>query len=254
MTAHIALLFFSLTFILPAAAIPLSRDNGIHLVIAQGPPISELKATDLSSSHKALSILQTHLGPDGIASLIQDDLDAADTFWHETTTNSSGAFVGSDTRVKGLVSPDILNSTSWLEWFSTAGVGFPNRMTAAEPEHYLEMTITDGSTSYSNLIEGWGGGPITHFQAPLVPKQVFMPRLPEFPTQFSAALTLLDGTVFGYSLTAVRDLPNGSGLEVFEGMWFPDSTPEYITEGAKAHLAIEVSNWLLFAYSDTISG
>ncbi|KAI0600172.1 hypothetical protein F4775DRAFT_548310 [Biscogniauxia sp. FL1348] len=236
-----------------AGAVPINvRRQAVNLpltIIEGSPDATELA---LSQATEVLYLYHSRLGQDGTTALVEPDLAAADTFWHATLANSTGGYVVGKTRIQASAPPAVFNATSIQDWFIAGGTGWPNEFLESSPTHYLSLSAggTGDENAMVESIEGWGQGPITYFKGIIEDKPAFLPAMEEFPeeAQSALALTLKDGTVLGHSLTAARDLPDGSGVEMFQGIWVPDSTPAYVIEGLTQHLTVEFSNWLRFAY------
>ncbi|KAI0811659.1 hypothetical protein GGR55DRAFT_80509 [Xylaria sp. FL0064] len=217
----------------------------------------DLTALELPQANKAILLFRTRLGENATHALIAPDIAAADTFWHQTVSNSTGKFVGGTMRARGYAPSNIFNATTVALWFYYGGTGWPNDFLKTSPEHYLSLSgagVRDPKAAIES-IENWGPGPITYFKGIPETKPDFIPDLgSEFPAAFqsSLALTLADGTVFAHSLTAFRNLAGGEGVEIYQSIWIPDSAPAQVLEGLKAHITVEFSNWLKLAYKKAI--
>ncbi|KAI1498875.1 hypothetical protein F5X99DRAFT_392077 [Biscogniauxia marginata] len=211
----------------------------------------------ISQASDVLYLYHSQLGQDGTTAVVEPNVAAADAFWHATLSNSTGGHTVGKARVQGFADPAVFNATSIEAWFAAGGTGWPNDFLETSPQHFLSFSAsgTSDGKSVVESVEGWGKGPITYFKGTLTERPAWVPLLEEYPeaAQSVLALTLKDGTVFAHSLTAARDLPDGSGVEVFQGIWLPDSTPAYVVEGLTQHLTVEFSNWLRFAYGKAIA-
>ncbi|KAI1183532.1 hypothetical protein F5B17DRAFT_443353 [Nemania serpens] len=216
----------------------------------------DLTSLELPQANTAILLFRSRLGEKGTHDLVAPDVAAADAFWHRTLSSSTGKFVGATMRSRGYAPTRVFNATTVGLWFLTSGTGFPNGFLETSPEHYLSLSAggTTDPKAVLESIENWGPGPITYFKGISEAKPAFVPELREFPAEFSTtlALTLADGTVFAHSLTAFRDLPGGGGVEIFQGIWIPDSAPAEVLAGLEAHITVEFSNWLKLAYKKAI--
>jgi hypothetical protein len=217
---------------------------------------TDLTGLELPQASKAIHLYRSHLGENGTSALVKSDVAAADAFWHKTLSNSTGKFVGATMRAQGYAPHEVFNSTTVKLWFYFSGTGWPNDFLETSPEHYLSLSgpgVRDKQAT-TESIENWGPGPITYFTGILEEKPAFMPSLNDYPPadQRPLALHLADGTLFAHSLTAFRDLPGGNGVEIFQGIWIPDSSPAEVLEGVRAHITVEFSNSLKFAYRKAI--
>ncbi|KAI0478349.1 hypothetical protein F4859DRAFT_54595 [Xylaria cf. heliscus] len=245
-----------LTAALGALAGPVTRRPAeLPVVVIQGAS-KDLKSLELAQADKAILLFRSRLGENGTNALIAPDVAAANTYWHQRLANSTGKFVGGTTRVQGYAPQSFFNSTTVARWFYFGGTGWPNDFLSTSPEHYLSLSgpgVRDPKAAIES-IENWGPGPITYFEGIPEPKPAFIPALPEFPADYQSpqALHLADGTVFAHSLTAFRDLPGGHGVEIFQGIWIPDSAPADVLQGLRAHITVEFSNWLKLAYQKAL--
>lgn len=159
-------------------------------------------------------------------------------------------------RAQGYAPHSVFNATTVGLWFIAGGTGFFNDFLKTSPEHYLSLSAggTTDPKAVIESIENWGPGPITYFKGIPETKPAFVPELREFPAQFKStlALVLADGTMFAHAVTAFRDLPGGVGVEIFEGIWIPDSAPTEVLAGLEAHITVEFSNWLKLAYKKAV--
>ncbi|KAI1638595.1 hypothetical protein F4809DRAFT_659719 [Biscogniauxia mediterranea] len=212
------------TFCALSGAVPINvrrQDVNLPLTIIEGS--TDATELALSQATKVLYLYHSRLGQDGTTALVEPDVVAADAFWHATLANSTGGHVVGKTRIQASAPPAVFNATSIQDWFIAGGTGWPNDFLESSAEHYLSFSAggTGDEKAMVESIEGWGQGPITYFKGILEEKPEFLPAMEEFPeeAQSALALTLKDGTVFAHSLTAARDLPNGSGVEMFQGIW-----------------------------------
>ncbi|KAI0431589.1 hypothetical protein F5Y09DRAFT_184415 [Xylaria sp. FL1042] len=245
-----------LTAALGALAGPVTKTpTDLPVKVIEGSS-KDLTALELPQANKAILLFRSRLGENATHALIAPDVAAADTFWHKTLSNSTGKFVGGTMRARGYAPSSIFNATTVALWFFYGGTGWPNDFLKTSPEHYLSLSgggVRDPKAAIES-IENWGPGPITYFKGIPETKPGFIPDMPEFPATFqsSLALTLDDGTVFAHSLTAFRNLPSGEGVEIFQGIWIPESAPAEVHEGLRAHITVEFSNWLKLAYKKAI--
>ncbi|KAI1116748.1 hypothetical protein F5Y14DRAFT_31908 [Nemania sp. NC0429] len=215
-----------------------------------------LDPLELPQANTAILLFRSRLGEQGTHDLIAPDVAAADAFWHRALSSSKGKFVAGTMRSQGYAPTSVFNATAVGLWFITGGTGFPNGFLETSPEHYLSLSAggTKDPKATIESIENWGPGPITYFKGMSETRPAFVPELKEFPAQFKTylGLTLADGTVFAHSLVAFRDLPGGRGVEIFSGIWIPESAPAAVLAGLEAHITVEFSNWLKFAYKKAI--
>ncbi|KAI0184903.1 hypothetical protein EV127DRAFT_221747 [Xylaria flabelliformis] len=246
-----------LTAALGALAGPVTRRPAeLPVAVIEGAS-KDLNSLELPQANQAILLFRSRLGENGTNALIAPDVAAADTFWHKTLSNSTtGKFVGGTMRAQGYAPRSFFNSTTVALWFYFGGTGWPNDFLQSSPEHYLSLSgpgVRDPKAALES-IENWGPGPITYFKGFPETKPDFIPTLTEFPADYQRplALQLADGTVFAHSLTAFRDLPGGIGVEIYQGIWIPDSAPAEVLQGLRAHITVEFSNWLKLAYKKAL--
>ncbi|KAI0876497.1 hypothetical protein GGS24DRAFT_220756 [Hypoxylon argillaceum] len=247
---------FLLTAALGSLAGPVTRlPSELPVTVIEGAS-KDLNSLELPQASKAILLFRSRLGESGTNALIAPDVAAADVFWHNTLSNSTGHFVGATMRAQGYAPSSFFNATTVALWFYFGGTGWPNDFLASSPEHYLSLSgpgVRDPQATIES-IENWGPGPITYFKGIPEPRPEFIPTLPEFPAnyQIPLALHLKDGTVFAHTLTAFRDLAGGQGVEIYQGIWIPDSAPLEVLHGLRKHITVEFSNWLKLAYQKAL--
>ncbi|KAI0480708.1 hypothetical protein GGR56DRAFT_687958 [Xylariaceae sp. FL0804] len=233
----------------------LADELPVRLIQGADPSLNDLERVEAEA---VISFYQTKLGPDATPGLVSEQVAAADAFWRAVVANSTGGWKAGIARIQGYAPTAVFNATSVGTWFDASGTGWPNGFLGTSPTHYASYAaggVADAA-DVIETVEGWGtAGPITSFRGRAEAKPAFEPPLPEFPAagQSPLAMSLQDGTVFAHSLTAARDLPGGGGVEIFEGIWVPDSTPAYVVDGLTEHLTVEFTNWLRFAYKLAVS-
>jgi len=65
---------------------------------------------------------------------------------------------------------------------------------------------------------------------------------------------LRDGTLLADEIMALRDRLDGSGMRIRFVTYFPSALSESLTQGVRQHVAVELGNWMRFAYDDIVSG
>ena len=210
-----------------------------QVIVEKGTPTSDVQGVELEAAKRVLAFLKGKIGGDEIQALLADDIAAANTYWHQLLSNSTGEWIPVEAQAKALVDPTVLNSQSFQQWMETAGNGYPNDLIAGHPEIYFEVEP-------SNVIQSWGGGPITQFSHDPVDKQPFMPDLPGWNVTALVAQTLRDNTTFSYAVSAIKDDADGFGL--YFAVYLPSSAPQERVTGLRNYLTIECSNWLKYAY------
>lgn len=232
---------------------PLPVDAPVVLHLQSGPH-AEGTTTDFfaDSGARAINFLKEQVGEEEVLALVRDETAAGDAFWKDILSRSDpDAPVNVYARAMAVVTPDVLNATSFAAYLgSYATVGYPSRLIQLNPQHYFLRR--DGATV--EAVEQTGVGPYSHVISSPIERQPFMKELAEFPAQTVQDAKLRDGTNTFYAQTAFRDNEDGNGVEVELGIYFPSAVPEEMLEPARQHLAIEVSNWLKFAYEDIVSG
>ncbi|KAH6667158.1 hypothetical protein B0J14DRAFT_567671 [Halenospora varia] len=86
------------------------------------------------------------------------------------------------------------------------------------------------------------------------PKKPYMATLKDYPYQAVGKATLRDGPVIANIHNSLRDKEDGTGIEAVLYGWLPSAAPTDVIQGLRNHQSIEFSNWLQFAYNDTIGG
>ncbi|CAJ2501837.1 Uu.00g046900.m01.CDS01 [Anthostomella pinea] len=240
-----------------ASAIPVQRHRqtrqtaALPIVVIEGST-PDADGLALTQATESLYLYHSRLGQAGTSAIVVTEVAAADAFWHATLSNATGRYVAGKARIQVLVDPAVLNASSVGAWFAGAGTGWPNDFLESSPTHFLGFigAGTSDPAALDENTEGWGKGPITYFKGKLEERPAFIPALEDFSEdgQFNLGLALKDGTTFAHSLTGFRDLPDGEGVEVFQGIWIPDNVPDYVVSGLQEHLTVETANWLRLAY------
>ncbi|KAH8897710.1 hypothetical protein GQ53DRAFT_817986 [Thozetella sp. PMI_491] len=256
MAPYVLLFLFSQYICFSAGAV-VPRQTPFDVRLLSGPTSTGTLADfEVADARQALHLLKTRIGQQGLLDLFNDEYDASDAFWHDILNKSApDSWSPASTTVEATVSPSILNSSSYLQWFGGyAGLGFPSRRLESNPQHYFGGTTIINGVSAAITVENWGDGPVTQFIGTNEDRQPFMQTLDDFPIQFFVQEALRDGTVFAHYQQGVRDLPDGSGLQVAVVMYFPSAIPAVLLEQISEHQSVENANSLSFAYSDISSG
>ncbi|KAK9777227.1 hypothetical protein SCAR479_05956 [Seiridium cardinale] len=220
-----------------------AQPGDFQVVIQKGTPTADVTGTELDAAKKVLAFLKGKIGGDEIQTLLADEITAANTYWHQLLANSTGQWTPVEAQAKAVVDPSILNSQSFAEWMASAGNGYPNDLIAGHPEIYFEEEP-------GNVIQSWGGGPITQFSHDPVDKQPFMPDLPGWNVTATVSQTLRDNTTFSYAVSAIKE--EADGFAIYFAVYLPSNVPKDRLVGLRNYLTIECTNWLKYAYQFTI--
>jgi hypothetical protein len=244
------MLFTKILALLPimSAAYEHTSSNGTQpsIIIEEGIPTPSLSHSELSAAKRVLSFLKFKIGAQEIQSLLAPDIAASNTYWHSLLSNSTSTWIPVEAQAKAFVDPSILNARSFQSWMdTTAGIGYPNDLIAGHPEIYLEEEP-------GNVIQSWGGGPITQFSHDPVPHQDFFLELPPgWNVTAEVSQTLRDNTTFSYAVSAIREEEDGFGL--YFAVYLPSAAPEERVEGLRSYLSVECTNWLRYAYRHAVA-
>ncbi|KAI4869756.1 hypothetical protein F4820DRAFT_443834 [Hypoxylon rubiginosum] len=222
-----------------SAAYVHAQSSGFQVIVEKGTPTSDVDGAELEAAKRVIAFLKGKISSDQIQALLADEIASANTYWHQLLSNSKGQWTVVEAQAKAIVDPAILNSQSFQQWMGTAGDGYPNDLIAGHPEIYLEEEP-------SNVIQSWGGGPITQFSHDPVPRQSFMPDLPDWNVTATVSQTLRDNTSFSYAVSAIRDEADGFGI--YFAVYLPGNAPEDRIAGLRSYLTVECTNWLRYAY------
>jgi hypothetical protein len=242
------MLFARILALLPimSAAYGYAGDSNdqLEVIVEKGISTSNLESAELVAAKRVLAFLKGKIGGEEIQNLLADDIAQANRYWHQLLSNSTNTWVPVEAQAKAIVDPTILNSHSFQQWMDSAGVGYPNDLIAGHPEIYFEEEP-------SNVIQSWGGGPITQFSHDPVPHQPFFVELPGWNVTAEVSQTLRDNTTFSYAVSAIKDEDDGFGL--YFAVYLPSSAPEDRIEGLRDYLTVECTNWLKYAYRHAIA-
>ncbi|ORY71422.1 uncharacterized protein BCR38DRAFT_479914 [Pseudomassariella vexata] len=211
----------------------------LQVIIQKGTPTADVSGAELDAAKRVLAFLKGQIGGDEIQTLLAGEIAAANTYWHQLLANSTGQWTPVEAQAKAVVDPSILNSQSFAKWMESAGNGYPNDLIAGHPEIYFEEEP-------SNVIQSWGGGPITQFSHDPVDKQPFMPDLLGWNITATVSQTLRDNTTFSYAVSAIKE--DADGFALYFAVYLPINAPEDRVVGLRNYLTVECTNWLKYAY------
>ena len=233
--------------------------------ITSGPKISAPLATYELTTHKtAVKLLKQRLGPDGLLSLLQPDIQAADKLWHEVIANSTpGSWVPADGQAIGFFQN--LTAVRFALWSQSPLADLANE--DANAEHYIKRTVEiSPGVLASEILEGWGGVTtlfaIPNYGTPNRTTHPFLRDSPEFPYQAAGDKVLRDGSdaLFGVLHISMRDVDgaaygiDGNGIEVLASVWYGDGAQDDFLEAERQHMVIEIINLTIQAQKDIESG
>ncbi|KAH7408330.1 hypothetical protein DE146DRAFT_645983 [Phaeosphaeria sp. MPI-PUGE-AT-0046c] len=216
----------------------------VEVIVEKGIVTSDLDNAELVAAKRVLALLKGKIGGEEIQSLLADDIAQANKYWHQLLSTSANTWTPVEAQAKAIVDPTILNSRSFQQWMNSAGIGYPNDLIAGHPEIYFEEEP-------SNVIQSWGGGPITQFSHDPVPHQPFFLELTGWKVTAEVSQTLRDNTSFSYAVSAIKDEADGFGL--YFAVYLPSSAPKDRIEGLRSYLTVECTNWLKYAYRHAIA-
>ncbi|KAI1329200.1 hypothetical protein F5Y16DRAFT_409330 [Xylariaceae sp. FL0255] len=214
---------------------------------------------ELTASRQILVDIQKALGQDGYAALVTPAANAADTYFKGLlkTANPNKAIV-SLMQIEAYAPNNIFNSTSVLNWLAAAGTGFPNAFLNTNPQHFMAysgdgVAATNFTGALSVQLETWATASdsitVWYGAFEITEAPSYFPALPEYNMTLFSEMRLRDGTVFAHALTALRDLPDGSGVEYYLGMYLPENVDQWVSDALTLHITNEFTNWMRSAYA-----
>ncbi|KAH8588930.1 hypothetical protein B0O99DRAFT_343142 [Bisporella sp. PMI_857] len=251
--------------LLTAASAEFTETVQGYKYITSGPSLSASKETYELTAHKtAVKLLKDRLGADGLATLLEPDIKAADVIWHEVIANSTpGSWVPADGRAVAFL-PNI-TAVRFALWSQSPLADAANN--DANAEHYFKRTVeVSPGVLQAEILEGWGGVTtlfsILNYSTPNRTAYPFLYPLPEFPYQAAGDKVLRDGTnaVFGVLHISVRDVdgaPYGEskpGIEIAASVWYGNGAQDEFLEAERQHMVIEIINLSIQAQKDFESG
>jgi hypothetical protein len=219
---------------------------------------------DFDMDNARLATIKQSLGPDGLLSLLQPDIESANKFWHDVISNSTAdRWVPITSHIIGFL-PN-LTAAEFALWSSSSLADKADQ--AGEPEHYVKTTKVTPLGLSATILEGWGGL-TTYFSIPdysLPPNRVKYPFLalqPDYPIQAAGGKVLNDGTNTTFSVLhiSVKDVPAAAydaeynGVDIMATLWYNDGAPDDRLEWERQHMVVETVNFLLQAMKDVSSG
>ena len=208
----------------------------MSILIVSGPKTGGTKEDhELFFARRALALLKSRLGTQGLMDLLAEDTALADDYWERIILESKDEWqlCSITLRATGISAVD------FLSWFKANKDNTP-MMVAAHPEHYVSthgpiLETVGEQVSFFNL----NVRPELH---PCVKNR----DLEKYPIAFAGSGSLRSGTVMGHACHQFRDLEpsEGKGLEVCFGGWMPAALPEEVIEMHRKHLLVEWTTWL----------
>ncbi|HXB86086.1 hypothetical protein [Mycobacterium sp.] len=191
---------------------------------------------ELFFARRALAMLKSRLGREGLLELLKPDLDDSAEHFRAWVAASEGKWRPAQTelRVKGI------SAAEFLAYFHSAIPDQP-RLLAAEPEHFVMTQVDDRLQVVENL-----GPYITDLRILLTDDDQAIDDLTaDYPVRMVGNVILPDGTLFAHALHQFRE--TADGFDVVLGIYFPDAAPAEVIEGHRQHLAVEFTNWIIDA-------
>lgn len=202
-------------------------------------------AGDLADQRDAFTDSKLALGAAEVRRRLARDIRLADATARATTQLSRGRRATSicDLHVTGG------SASEFVAWFTETGRDdYARSMIAANPDHFLIDTATDGR---QEVIETTGGSPLaTRFlvdyddTSPLV-----TPRDQAFPVEAAGVARTDTGLAIGGVRHEFRDEPSGFHARLC--VEFPTLIAPHMIAQHRWHLACEFSNWIEFAFTTT---
>lgn len=202
-----------------------------------------LPAGDLVQQRSAFAQAKLALGADEIRRRLHRDTGLADRTARVTATLSGSRRSHSicELQVTGG------NAGAFVDWFAaTDRDDYTFSMVAANPDHFLIDTATDGR---QEVIETTGGSPLaTRFFVDYDDvASLVTPRDPGFPLELAGVARADNGSAIGGVRHEFRDSPVGFVARVH--VEFPLITPPTMIAAHRWHLACEFSNWVEAAFA-----
>jgi hypothetical protein len=213
------------------------------VTITSGMPGENIDDFELFYARRALRILKSRLGHQGLLDLLANDIEAGNAFLRECAQASEGAFEGGTI----VLSAEGLRSTDFLGWLSQAFAD-EDVLLAAHPEHWafseepggpMNVVETIGSHLSSFYMAGWGAQP----PAWVGDSEAVLPES-EFPSKMAADLVLGDGTVIGRVLCQFGD--TDTGFDTALTVYVPQTCKDVVEQHLR-HFSVEFRNWIAAA-------
>ncbi|MGX6605001.1 hypothetical protein ACWKSP_23145 [Micromonosporaceae bacterium Da 78-11] len=213
--------------------------------LVSGPPVSGgVDAFELAHARRALALLKSRIGRQGLLDLLAADIEEGNDYLRERAELSGGKFKSGTTvlAVRGL------KAGQFVRWLTTIFSDEP-ALLAAEPEHFVIFTNPDTTVTVVEnlgpyvsrvLLPGYG-------VAATWAEEAINELLPEadFPFRRLADLSLPDGTVVGRVLNQFGDTDEGFTAHLT--CYFPVECADEFVEHHREHLAVEFRNWITAA-------
>jgi hypothetical protein len=197
---------------------------------------------ELTFSRRALALLKTRLGSQGLKDLLASDIAQAERYWRQKLADSDGKF--RECSVK--LSATGLSAEQFLTWFKSHVEDMPV-MLAAHPEHYIN--------GFGTILETLGQH-VSLFELRMMPTPADCVRNRDedmYPIALNAAAVLADGAEMGYACHQFRNIPSLGGVGGFEAYlagFMPQAVEDHVIETQRQHLVVEWTNWIRAAYAD----
>lgn len=224
----------------------------VTVTLASGPTgTGSIDDFELFYARRALRLLRTRLGRQGMLDLLAPDIEEGNAFLRESARASGGGFRGGTT----VLATRGMTSGAFLGWMGKAFAD-ENVLLAAHPEHYVMGDEPDGSV---RIVENVGPHVCSFFMGEWAAEAMAWASdaaelLPEtgFPHKKASNLYLSDGTVIGRVLIQFGDTDDGFSSHLT--VYLPTACPEDVLEHHLRHFAVEFRNWIVLASADAVGG
>lgn len=213
--------------------------QSLKIQVVSGPKTSgTTQDHELFFARRALALLKSRLGSDGLKKLLEPDIARADEWWQEKIQASGGQFIPCVTTL----SATGISATQFMTWFKSHVEDLPT-MLAAHPEHYI-----NGHTVLETVGEHVTFVTLKFDEKPSDVVQNLDRE--KYSIIIAASASLQNGNLLGHACHQLRDLEDGAGMEGCFSAWIPAACGEEVAEMHRKHLAVEWSNWISAAQAD----
>ncbi len=202
----------------------------------QGDPDDQpIHHFELTSARRALRLLKSKLGRERLLALLNDEIAEADAFMHQALDRSAGLQASGTVQLRA----HGISAAAFGRWLA---ISFDREdvMLAAHPEHYIVHHVP----GRPHIVETLGEYVCSFYMAEW--RESEEPPSPGAATHGRrSALTLADGTVFGWVSTLFEEVPDGFIATLT--VTLPSScAPEWVDQHLE-HFAVEFHSWILAA-------